>query len=88
MLKSLGERVVIKVAAKEEKTAGGLILPSAAKEKQQYGEIVAISKALQGAGDVQVGDQVVFEQYSGAEVKHEGEELLIIDIQHVIAVLN
>ncbi|MCW6652426.1 co-chaperone GroES [Aerococcaceae bacterium NML191292] len=88
MLQPLGKRVAVKVAAKEEKTAGGLVLPSAAKEQQQYGEIVAVSRELQESGEVKIGDQVVFEQYAGAQVKHNGEELLVIAIDHVIAVLG
>lgn len=88
MLQPLGKRIAVKVAAKEEKTAGGLVLSSASKEQQQYGEIAAISRGLQESGEVKVGDQVLFEQYVGTQVKHNGEELLVIDIDHVMAVLN
>lgn len=88
MLQPLGKRVAIKVAAKEEKSAGGLVLTSASKEQQQYGEIVAVSRELQASGEVKVGDHVVFEQYAGTQVKHDGEELLVIAIEHVMAVLG
>lgn len=88
MLKPLGKRVVIEFAAKEEKTAGGLVLPTASKEQQQYGQIVAVSQEVSDSGEVKIGDQVVFESFAGATVKHEGKELLVIDIEHVVAVIS
>ena len=87
MLKPLGKRVVISVNESEEKTAGGLVLPSAAKEKQQTGDIVAVSQAVAETGEVSVGDRVVFERYAGAEVKHEGADYLVVELEHLVAVI-
>ena len=87
MLKPLGERVVIKVAQVEEKTAGGLVLPSSAKEKQQIGEILAIGNGVDSDEGVNIGDTVFFKAYSGTEVTDMGQEYLIIDLENVLAVL-
>ena len=87
MLKPLGKRVVIQVTETEEKTAGGLVLPSAAKEKQQTGKIIAVSKEVAETGEVAVDDIVVFERYAGAEVKHEGVDYLVVDLEHLVAVI-
>ena len=65
MLKPLGKRLVIEVAPAEEKSLGGLILSSAAQEKQETGTVLAVSKEVAAAGEVAVGDRVVFESYAG-----------------------
>ncbi|HEX3033165.1 MAG TPA: co-chaperone GroES [Bacillota bacterium] len=93
MLKPLGERVVLKAVASEEKTASGIVLPDTAKEKPQEGEIVAVGNgrvtdngqtiALQ----VKVGDKVIFSKYAGTEIKHEGQEYLILNERDILAVL-
>lgn len=94
MLKPLSDRVVIEVGEKEEVTAGGLVLTSAAKEKPQSGIVVAI-----GAGrvadngttipmTVKVGEQVMFEKYAGSEVKYEGKEYLIVNEKDIIAIVE
>ena len=81
MLKPLGKRLVIEVAPAEEKSVGGLILSSAAQEKQETGTVAA-------AGEVAVGDRVVFESYAGVTVKQDGQEYLVIELDHVLAVLG
>ena len=58
MLKPLGKRLVIEVAPAEEKSLGGLILSSAAQEKQETGTVLAVSKEVASAGEVAVGDRV------------------------------
>ena len=94
MLKPLSDRVVIKVGKEEEVTAGGLVLTSAAKEKPQSGEVIAV-----GAGrvadngstipmTVKVGDHVMFEKYAGSEVKYEGVEYLVINEKDIIAIVD
>ncbi|WP_454919522.1 co-chaperone GroES [Abiotrophia defectiva] len=88
MLKPLGKRLVIEVAPAEEKTVGGLILSSAAQEKQETGTVLAVSKEVASAGEVAVGDRVVFESYAGATVKQDGQEYLVIELDHVLAVLG
>jgi chaperonin 10 Kd subunit len=88
MLKPLGKRLVIEVAPAEEKSLGGLILSSAAQEKQETGKVLAVSKEVASAGEVAVGDRVVFESYAGVTVKQDGQEYLVIELDHVLAVLG
>lgn len=84
-IKPLGERVVIKVLASEEKTKSGIVLPDTAKEKPQEGEVVAVGsgKLLENgqkaALDVKVGDRVIYSKYSGTEIKIDGQEYLILN---------
>lgn len=93
MLKPLGERVVLKASASEEKTASGIVLPDTAKEKPQEGEIIAVGTgrvtdngqtiALQ----VKAGDKVIFSKYAGTEIKYEGQEYLILNERDILAIL-
>ncbi len=85
MIKPLGKRVVIKVAETEETTASGFVLPSSAKSKEQFGEIIAIGSEVEL---VKVGDTVFFQNYSGTEVEHEGESVLIIEEKDLLAVVG
>ena len=87
MLKPIGERVVIKVAEVEQQTAGGLVLPSSAKEKQQVGEILAIGSGVDSDEGINVGDQVIFKPFVGTEVTDQGTDYLILDVEDVLAVL-
>lgn len=75
MLKPLGKRLVIEVAPAEEKSLGGLILSSAAQEKQETGTVLAVSKEVAAAGEVAVGDRVVFESYAGVTVKQDAKNI-------------
>lgn len=89
MLKPLKDRVVIKMVKQEEKTAGGLFLPSAAQEKLQFAEVVAVSEFTQESDrQVSVGDKVVFEKYSGTEVKLDGNEYIIVKEEDIIAIVE
>lgn len=72
-LKPLGDRVLVKRIQEQEKTAGGLYIPDAAKEKGQMGEVVAIGFGRLDKGavlplHVKVGDKVIFGKYAGTEV--------------------
>ncbi len=93
MLRPLGDRVIIKVVEREEKTASGILLPDTAKEKPQEGEVVAvgIGKVYESgqrvAPEVAVGDRVIFAKYAGSEVKLNGETYLILSERDVLAVL-
>ena len=93
MLKPLGDRVIIRVLEKEEKTKSGIFLPDTAKEKPQEGEVVAvgIGKVYESgqrvAPEVAVGDRVIFAKYAGSEVKLNGETYLILSERDVLAVL-
>ncbi|KKM09191.1 hypothetical protein SY88_20235 [Clostridiales bacterium PH28_bin88] len=92
MLKPLDDRIVVKVATKEEKTQGGIVLPDTAKEKPQEGEVVAVGpgrvldNGTRLAPEVKVGDRVIFAKYSGTEVKIDGEEYLVMRETDVLAV--
>lgn len=94
MLKPLGDRVIIKVAEEEEKTIGGIVLASAAKEKPQTGTVIAVGtgRTLENGQalpvPVKVDDTVMFEKYSGTEVKFEGQEYLIVNAKEIIAIVE
>lgn len=88
MLKPLGERVVIKVAEVEEKSAGGLVLPSSAKEKQQIGEIIAVGNEIDSEDGVKIGDTVIFKAYTGTEVTDAGQTYLVIELDDLLAVVE
>ena len=84
-IRPLADRVVIKPAAKEEKTKGGLFLPdTASKEKPQEGTIMAVGEGkLDDNGkrvpvSVQVGDRVLFAKYAGTDIKLDDEDYLIL----------
>jgi len=94
-LRPLYDRVVIKRSEEETKSAGGIVLPGAAAEKPNHGEVVAVgSGKVLDNGEirpvaVKVGDKVVFGQYSGSNtVKVDGEELLIMNESELYAVVE
>ncbi|MDD3926339.1 MAG: co-chaperone GroES [bacterium] len=92
MLKPLGDRVVVKVAGEEEKTAGGIYLPDTAKEKPQKGEVVAtgpgkmMDSGQRAPMQVKTGDKVVFSKYGGTEVKVGGEEFMLLREDDIYAI--
>ncbi len=92
-IKPLGDRVVIKPAAAEEKTKGGIILPDTAKEKPVVGEVVAVGPGKVADDgkkivmEVKVGDKVLYGKYSGTEVTIEGDEYLIMREADIFAVV-
>ena len=92
-IKPLGDRVVIKMVEAEETTKSGLILSSAAKEKPQVAEIVAVGPG--GVVDgvevkmyVSVGDKVLISKYAGNEVKLDGEDFIIIRQGDILAIVE
>jgi chaperonin GroES len=93
-LKPLNDRVVVKRIEEEERTAGGIIIPDTAKEKPVQGEVLAVGsgKLMEDGSqrplDVKAGDRVLFSKYSGTEVKVEGEELLIMREDEILAVIE
>lgn len=90
----LYDRILIKRLEDEEKTAGGIIIPETAKEKTQFGEIVATGPGrLDKEGNVKplvvkVGDKILFGKYSGTEIKFDGQEYLIIKEDEVLGILQ
>lgn len=84
----LHDRVLVKPAAAEEKTAGGIIIPDTAKEKPQRGVIVAAGKGkIDEPMTVKVGDTVLYGKYAGTEVQLEGQDLLIMRESDLLAIL-
>ena len=92
-IKPLSDRVVIKAQEAEEKTASGIILPDTAKEKPQIGQIVAIGPGkVNESGNlvkmsVKKGDKVLYGKYSGTEISHNGDDLLIMRESDILAVV-
>jgi len=90
----LHDRVVVRRIESEDKTTGGIIIPDAAKEKPQEGEVIAVGPGGRDeAGkllpiDLKVGDRILFGKWSGTEVKIDGEELLIMKESDVMGVIE
>ena len=92
MLKPLGDRVIVRPSAEEERTAGGILLPDAARKKPQEGTVLAVgSGRVLDSGkrvspSVSAGDVVVYSKHAGTEVTVAGEELVILDEDAILAV--
>ncbi|MBZ4654431.1 MAG: chaperonin Cpn10 [Peptococcaceae bacterium] len=92
-IKPLGDRVVIKTLAQEEKTKSGIVLPDTAKEKPQQGEVLAVGtgKTLENGQkvplEVKVGDKVIFSKYAGTEIKIDGQEVMILNERDILAII-
>src|SRR5690606_24159934 len=90
----LHDRVVVRRVESAEKTAGGITIPDAAKEKPQEGEVIAFgSGARDESGkliplDVKAGDRVLFGKWSGTEVKLNGEDLLIMKESDIMGIIG
>jgi chaperonin GroES len=93
-IRPLHDRVVVRRTEEERKSPGGIVIPDSATEKPVKGEVLAVgngkildsgqSKAL----DLKVGDQVLFGKYSGTEIKVDGEDLLVMREEDVLAVIE
>lgn len=87
-MKPINDRVVVKPAPAEEKTAGGIIIPDTAKEKPQRGEVIAVGPGKDGnLMTVQVGDVVLYGKYAGQELSHEGSDYIIMREDDILVVL-
>ena len=93
-LRPLHGRVIVKRLEEETTSPGGIVIPDTATEKPSRGEIVAVGNGkVQDSGevralDVKVGDKVLFGKYSGTEVKVDGEELLVMREDDIMAVVE
>lgn len=93
-LEPIGDRVVIRVLPNEETTQGGIVLPDAAQEKPQRGEVLAVGpgRRLDNGQlyplDVAVGDRVLFAKFAGTEVKDGGQPLLILLERELLAIIR
>ncbi|MDR3209679.1 MAG: co-chaperone GroES [Oscillospiraceae bacterium] len=93
VLKPLSDRVIIKQIEAEEKTKSGIILSSAAQEKPQIFEVVEVGPGGKVDGEeiemvVKRGDRVITGKYSGTEVKVDGEELMIVRQNDILAIVG
>jgi chaperonin GroES len=93
-LRPLHDRVIVKRLEEERKTASGIVIPDTAAEKPDQGEVLAIGNGkVQEDGkvralDVKVGDRVLFGKYSGSTVRVDGEELLVMREEDIMAVVG
>ncbi len=93
-IKPLGARVVIKPDSQEEKTESGIILPGTIeKEKPEQGTVIAVGPGKIKNGKkcelaVKNGDKVLFSQYGPSEIKIDGEEMLVVSEDDILAVLE
>ena len=92
-IKPLGDRVVIKNVEAEETSKGGIILTSAAKEKPQMAEVLAVGPGGNVDGkeitmQVEVGQKVVYSKYAGTEIKIDGEEYKIVRQSDILAIVE
>ena len=93
-VRPLHNRLLVRRIEEKEQVKGGIIIPDSAKEKPQEGEVVAVGsgKVLDDGKkvdlDVKVGDKILFGKYSGTDIKIDGEEMLILREDEVLAVLG
>ncbi len=92
-LRPLHDRVIVKRLEEERKTASGIVIPDTAAEKPDQGEVLAIGPGKKNEEgklfpvDVKVGDKILFGKYSGTTVKVDGEELLVMREEDIMAVV-
>ena len=93
-IRPLHDRVIVKRLEEERKTASGIVIPDAAAEKPDQGQILAVGKGkiLENgeirALEVKVGDRVLFGKYAGQTVKVDGEELLVMREEDIMGVVE
>ena len=92
-LRPLHDRVIVKRLEEERKTASGIVIPDTAAEKPDQGEVLAVGPGKKNDEgklspvDVKVGDKILFGKYSGTTVKIDGEELLVMREEDIMAVV-
>ena len=93
-LKPLGDKVIVKRVEAETKTKGGIVLPDTAKEKPKRGKVLAVGEGRRtDKGElvkpsVKVGDEVIFSSFAGSEITVDGDELLILGQDDILAILH
>ena len=93
-IRPLADKVLVQRIEAESKTAGGIVLPDAAKEKPQRGKVISVGEGrlledgTRHKMQVKKGDQVLFTSYAGTEVKADGKEYLIMDESSILAVIE
>ncbi len=93
-VRPLGDKILLKRVEAESKTKSGIVLPETAKEKPKRGTVIAVGdgKLLDSGAraqfQVKKGDEVIFASYAGTEIKVDGEELLVLSEDEVLAVIE
>jgi len=93
-IRPLHDRLIVKREAEERKSPGGIVIPDTATEKPTFGKVIAVGKGkvLENgeirSPDVNKGDKILFGKYSGTEVKVDGEELVVMREEDVMAVVE
>jgi chaperonin GroES len=93
-IRPLHDRLIVKREAEERKSPGGIVIPDTATEKPTFGKVIAVGKGkvLENgevrSPDVKKGDKILFGKYSGTEVKVDGEELVVMREEDVMAVVE
>ena len=93
-IRPLHDRVIVKRMEEERTTAGGIVIPDSATEKPIQGKVTAVGKGKISENgdvrplDVKVGDKVLFGKYSGTEVKLDGEEVLVMREEDIMAIID
>ena len=92
-IKPLGNRVVIKRAEAQEQTKSGILLTGAAKEKPQYATVLAVGPGnivdgVRQEMEVKVGDKVLYSQYAGNDIKVDGEDVIILKEEDILAIIE
>lgn len=93
MMKPLGDRIVLRMREREEKTVGGIVLPGTVKDAPQEAEVVAVGPGRYEDGKlipvgVRVGDRVIYSKFGGTEVKYDNVEYLIVREADILAVIE
>ena len=93
-IQPLGDRVLVEPLEAEDKTSGGIIIPDTAKEKQQRGKVIAVSKGRVNEDgkitplEVKANDQVLFGRYAGSEIKVGANDYLIIKEDDILGIIR
>ena len=93
-IRPLHDRVIVRRVEEEKMSAGGIVLPGSASEKPDRGEVIAAGKGrITDSGevramDVAIGDKILFGKYAGTEIKVDGEELLVMREDDIVAVIE
>ncbi len=93
-IRPLHDRVIVRRMEEEKTSAGGIVLPDSATEKPSTGEIIAVGNGrVNESGDVRpldvkVGDKVLFGKYAGTEIKNDGEDLLVMREDDIVAIID
>jgi chaperonin GroES len=93
-LRPLGDKILVKRVEAETKTKSGIVLPDSAKEKPRRGKVLSVGEGKRldtgerSPVEIKKGDEVIFASYAGTEIKLDGEELMIMSVDDVLAVVE